>query len=63
MIERKPLSVSLTPELHGFIISLVTSGTYASSSEVVRAGLRLLQQQQAEQAQRAGIQAAAKGDR
>ena len=51
MIARKPLSVSLTPELHAFIGGLVETGSYASSSEVVRAGLRLLQQQQQQQQQ------------
>ena len=53
MIARKPLSVSLTPELHAFIGGLVETGSYASSSEVVRAGLRLLQQQQQQQIERA----------
>lgn len=43
MIVRKPLSVSLTPELHTFITELVKGGGYTSSSEVIRAGLRLLQ--------------------
>ena len=36
------MNVSLTPELEQFIQSLVSKGSYASSSEVVRSGLRLL---------------------
>lgn len=43
--QRSTLNVSLTPELSDFIASLVRSGNYKSSSEVVREGLRLLQQQ------------------
>ncbi len=42
MIERKNVSVSLTPELHAFVTARVRSGDYGSVSEVVRAGLRLL---------------------
>lgn len=36
------MNVSLTPELDRFIAAKVEEGTYASQSEVVRAGLRLL---------------------
>jgi antitoxin ParD1/3/4 len=36
------MNVSLTPELEQFIENLVKKGSYASSSEVVRSGLRLL---------------------
>lgn len=39
----KSLNVSLTPELSGFIAGRVASGHYQSASEVVRAGLRLLE--------------------
>jgi putative addiction module CopG family antidote len=42
MAARKPLSISLTPELHAFVTELVKAGSYTSSSEVIRAGLRLL---------------------
>ncbi len=42
MIERKNVSVSLTPELHAFVTGHVQSGGYSSVSEVVREGLRLL---------------------
>jgi len=38
-------SVSLTPELTAFIDAKVASGHYASASEVVRAALRLLVEQ------------------
>jgi antitoxin ParD1/3/4 len=37
------LNVSLTSELEGFVKDRVASGRYATSSEVVREGLRLLQ--------------------
>lgn len=42
MIERRTLCVSLTPELFSFASGLVKDGAYGNSSEVVRAGLRLL---------------------
>lgn len=48
MIERKALNVSLTPELHSFVSGLVKSGNYSNHSEVVRAGLRLLKQDEAQ---------------
>ncbi|MCJ2021231.1 type II toxin-antitoxin system ParD family antitoxin [Methylobacterium sp. E-065] len=44
MVTRKPLSVSLTPELHAFVADMVKAGSYTSFSEVVREGLRLLQE-------------------
>ena len=37
------MTISLTPELDAFVRHEVESGRYASSSEVIRAGLRLLQ--------------------
>ncbi|MDX1949041.1 MAG: type II toxin-antitoxin system ParD family antitoxin [Rickettsiales bacterium] len=39
------MNISLTPELENFIESRVESGFYSSASEVVRAGLRLLSEQ------------------
>jgi antitoxin ParD1/3/4 len=38
-------NVSLTTELNAFIRTQVASGQYQNASEVVRAGLRLLQRQ------------------
>lgn len=39
-------NVSLTPELEGFAETCVTSGRYGNVSEVMRAALRLLQEQE-----------------
>jgi antitoxin ParD1/3/4 len=39
------MNVSLTPELENLVNSKVNSGMYHSASEVIRAGLRLLQEQ------------------
>jgi antitoxin ParD1/3/4 len=46
------VNVSLTPELERFVIAKVKSGLYGSSSEVIRASLRLLQQWEKGQAAR-----------
>jgi antitoxin ParD1/3/4 len=43
---RTTLNISLTPELEEFVDSRVSSGRYQSASEVVRQGLRLLQEQE-----------------
>ena len=39
------MNVSLTPELENLVTTKVKSGMYHSASEVIRAGLRLLQEQ------------------
>ncbi|KAA0677576.1 type II toxin-antitoxin system ParD family antitoxin [Azospirillum brasilense] len=44
MSRRISQSVSLTPELDRFVQTLVASGRYQTASEVVRDGLRLLQE-------------------
>lgn len=41
---RRTLNVSLTPELEELITDRVDSGRYLSASEVVREGLRLLEE-------------------
>jgi antitoxin ParD1/3/4 len=46
MANRTTLNISLTPELEEFVASQVGSGRYQSASEVVRQGLRLLQDQE-----------------
>ena len=45
------MNVSLTAALESFVEDKVKSGSYASASEVVRAGLRLLQEHDAAQAE------------
>lgn len=44
MATRRTLNVSLTPELEELITAKVASGRYLSASEVVRDGLRLLEE-------------------
>jgi antitoxin ParD1/3/4 len=46
MASRTTLNVSLTPELEQFVDSRVASGRYQSASEVIRQGLRLLQEEE-----------------
>lgn len=55
------MNVSLTPELEGIVRRFIESGLYGNQSEVVRAALRLLHQQDQErevrlQALRADVQ-------
>lgn len=45
-----PTSVALSSHFEGFIRQMVDSGRFNNVSEVVRAGLRLLENQEAEQA-------------
>jgi antitoxin ParD1/3/4 len=46
------MTISLTPELESFVQGQVASGRFASSSEVIRAGLRLLGDADAERTAR-----------
>jgi len=46
MPARNTLHVSITPELAAFVGEQVASGSYQTASEVVRAGLRLLADQE-----------------
>lgn len=46
MPSKATLNVSLTPELTAFIAAKVATGRYSSASEVVRAALRLLDEQE-----------------
>ena len=46
MPKRVPMNVSLTAELASFVNEKVASGRYGSASEVVRTGLRLLEEKE-----------------
>lgn len=46
MVKRESISVSFTPEQAEFLAACVASGRYQSTSEVVREGLRLLEDRQ-----------------
>lgn len=46
MTRRAALNVSLTPELVAFVTAQVQPGRYGSASEVVRTGLRLLEEKE-----------------
>jgi antitoxin ParD1/3/4 len=46
MSTRTSLNVSLTPELDRFVQQRVATGRYQTASEVVREGLRLLEQRE-----------------
>jgi antitoxin ParD1/3/4 len=48
MAVRTSLNVSLTPELDRFVHERVATGRYQTASEVVREGLRLLENQERE---------------
>ena len=45
------MNVSLTPELERFVQDRVASGRYQTASEVVREGLRLLEEREQERAE------------
>ena len=44
MVRRTTLNISLTEELQGLLNDKLASGRYGSASEVVRDGLRLIEQ-------------------
>jgi antitoxin ParD1/3/4 len=46
MPTRTSLNVSLTPELEQFVQSRLASGRYQTASEVIREGLRLLEERE-----------------
>lgn len=46
MSVRKNVSISLSPELHTVVERMLASGRYGNFSEVVRAGLRLLDERE-----------------
>lgn len=48
MQRRKTANISLTPALERFIAAQLASGRYQSASEVVREGLRLIEERQRE---------------
>ena len=52
-------NVNLTPELDRFIASRVESGLYANASEVMRAALRLLEQEEREYEEKMAVLRAA----
>jgi antitoxin ParD1/3/4 len=55
MAIRKTRNVSLTPELEAFLDGRVASGRYRSASEVVRAALRLLEDDERRRAGAEGV--------
>jgi antitoxin ParD1/3/4 len=54
MPSKSTLNVSLTPELTALIAAKIKTGHYRSASEVVRAALRLLAEQDQRGTSRAG---------
>ncbi len=55
MPRRKTMNVSLTPEMEAFVFERVSSGRYRSNSEVLRAALRLLEDQEREGVPNTGV--------
>ncbi|WP_407642557.1 type II toxin-antitoxin system ParD family antitoxin [Caballeronia arvi] len=62
MPSKYALSISVTEHLSSFIRSEVATGRYSSASEVVRAGLRLLEEQTSHRAS-SGSKATARSKR
>lgn len=50
------MNISLTPPLEDYIKAKIDSGMYASASEVIRAGLRVLREKDLEASIEAGIE-------
>ena len=46
MRQTKTMNISLTPEIHAFVTERVGSGRFQTNSEVVRAALRLLEEEE-----------------
>ncbi|MDP8921020.1 MAG: type II toxin-antitoxin system ParD family antitoxin [Pseudomonadota bacterium] len=63
MPSKSTITASLTPELTTFIAAKVKTGHYRSASEVVRAALRLLVEQERRQEQSAHQGKHSAGDR
>lgn len=61
MPSKSALSVSLTPELMHLIASKVETGRYRSASEVVRAALRVFEDQDGLKVDRPGTTVPVKG--
>jgi antitoxin ParD1/3/4 len=57
------MTISLTPELEKFVEDLVSSGRYKSNSEVIRAALRSLADQDLRGWLREGLDALERGER
>ena len=55
------MNVSLTKSLEAFVQSKVDSGMYASASEVIRAGLRALSEQEIDHKIKIGLEQANAG--
>jgi len=57
------MNISMAPEFEQFVDAKVNSGDYSSASEVIRAGLRLLKERDAEHhAHRMDVQTARRHD-
>jgi len=55
------MNISLTKPLEAFVQSKVDSGMYASASEVIRAGLRVLSEQETDKKIKIGLEQANAG--